>query len=403
MLTFIRKSLSQESSVFLNLIRLVACELVVIGHFLTRYHPVPAEALFRLGSTLGGAAVLLFFVLSGLLISYSLHNKMGNLGYGFRNYFVDRFSRIYSGLLPAMLIGTIIVVLIFVTNHAYFMDLCTMQSTPSLLNFGMTLGMLESFPVDFFSSLLSGFGLSFPLPAVTPYGFNGILWTLVILWWLYMVFGWIAIGSIGFIKKQERSISYKAIFLVVAALLILLLAAMYQQNSSLVVVWFVGVLMMLAISNKTVNAKLSNSLGASLLGVLFILSLAGAVYGLYATVAWTYQYYALSLGLLLSTCVFLGVLFLNAGGSKRIAKVTMNKHVVAGITLGAGFSYTLFVTHYPIIIFLNGLNLPANRYLMFPLILLITNLPAFLVAHFTERKYKTIAKTIKKRLHMSQC
>jgi peptidoglycan/LPS O-acetylase OafA/YrhL len=351
---------------------------------------------------MGGTAVLLFFILSGLLISYSLHNKLDNPEYRFRNFFVDRFSRIYSGLLPALLIGTIIAVTIYITNYTYFIDLCSMQSAPSPLTFGMTLGMLESFPVDFFNSILSGFGLSFPLPAVTPYGFNGILWTLVILWWIYMMFGWIVIGSVGLMRKQSRSKIYKVIFLVVAALLSLLLIGLYQQNSSLVIVWFVGVLMMLTISIKTVNTKRSSNLGRRLLGILFILSLASAVYGMYVA-AWTGQYYGLSLGILLSTFVFLGVLFLNAGGFKAVSKLILNKHVVGFITLGAGFSYTLFVTHYPIIIFLNGLNLPVNRFLMFLPILLITNLTAFSVAYFTEKKHKELAQTIKKLLHIAQC
>ena len=401
MLEFIKKSISKESSVFLNLIRLVSCELVVICHFLTRYQPIPWDALFKLGSIIGGAAVLLFFILSGLLISYSLHNKLDNPEYRFRNYFVDRFSRIYSGLLPAMLLGTIIVVVIYVTNYAYFVDLCSMQSTPSPLNFVMTLGMLESFPVAFFNSLLSVFGLSFPLPQVTPYGFNGILWTLVILWWIYMVFGWIVIGSVGLIRKQKSSKSYKVIFLVVAALLSLLLIGLYQQNSSLVTVWFVGALMMLAISSKTVNTKISSNLATRLLGILFILSLASALYGMYVA-AWTGQYYGLGLGVLLSTFVFLGVLFFNSGGFKQASKLMLNKHVVSGITIGAAFSYTLFVTHYPIIIFLNGLNLPVNRFLMFLPILLITNLTAFSIAHFTEKRYKELSRTIKKWFRMSQ-
>lgn len=349
---------------------------------------------------MGGTAVLLFFFLSGLLISYSLHNKVGNPEYGFRNFFVDRFSRIYSGLLPAMLIGTLIAVIIYVTNRAYFTDLCTMQSAPSLLTFGMTLGMLESFPVDFFNSIFSVFGLSFPLPKVTPYGFNGILWTLVILWWLYMVFGWIVTGSFELVRKQRRGNGYKVGFLVVAALLSLLLIGLYQQNGSLVIVWFVGVLMMLGISSKTINDKLLNNLAASLLGVLFVFSLASAMSWIYITFTWTHQFYDLSLGILLSTCVFLGVLFLNAGGLKHASKVIMNKRVVSLITIGAGFSYTLFVTHYPIIIFLNGLNLPVNRYLMFIPILLITNLIAFSIAHFTEKKHKQLSKVIKKRLHI---
>jgi peptidoglycan/LPS O-acetylase OafA/YrhL len=388
--------------VFLNLIRFIACELVVVDHFLTRYQPVLTEPLFRFGSTIGGTAVLLFFALSGLLISYSLHNKLDNPEYRFRNFFVYRFSRIYSGLLPALLLGTIIAVTIYFTNNGYFMDLCSMQSTPSLLTFGMTLGMLESFPVSFFNSILSVFGLSFPLPAVTPYGFNGILWALVILWWLYMMFGWIVIGSFGLVKKQKRSNWYRIGFFVVAALLSLLLTGLYQQNGSLVIVWFLGVLMMLGISSKTVNNKLSSKLIARVLGVLFVVSLASAVYGIYVTFARTHQYYDISLGILLSAFVFLGVLFFNAGSFKRASKLILNKHVISWITTGAGFSYTLFVTHYPITIFLNGLNLSLNRYLMFIPILLITNLTAFSIAYFTEKKYKQLARTIKKWLHISQ-
>jgi peptidoglycan/LPS O-acetylase OafA/YrhL len=401
-LTFIKKAISQESSVFLNLIRFIACELVVVDHFLTRYQPVLTEPLFRFGSTIGGTAVLLFFALSGLLISYSLHNKLDNPEYRFRNFFVYRFSRIYSGLLPALLLGTIIAVTIYFTNNGYFMDLCSMQSTPSLLTFGMTLGMLESFPVSFFNSILSVFGLSFPLPAVTPYGFNGILWALVILWWLYMMFGWIVIGSFGLVKKQKRSNWYRIGFFVVAALLSLLLTGLYQQNGSLVIVWFLGVLMMLGISSKTVNNKLSSKLIARVLGVLFVVSLASAVYWIYVTFARTHQYYDISLGILLSAFVFLGVLFFNAGSFKRASKLILNKHVISWITTGAGFSYTLFVTHYPITIFLNGLNLSLNRYLMFIPILLITNLTAFSIAYFTEKKYKQLARTIKKWLHISQ-
>lgn len=402
MLSFIRKSISQESSVFLNLIRFVSCELVVIGHFLTKYQPVPTEPLFKLGTTIGGVAVLLFFILSGLLISYSLHNKLENPEYCFRNYFVDRFSRIYSGLVPALLLGTIITVVIYVTNYSYFVDLSSMQSTPSLLTFFITLGMLENFPVGFFDSLLSGFGLSFPFPEVTPFGFNGILWTLVILWWIYMVFGWIVIGSIGLVRKQESNRSYKAIFFVVAALLSLLLIAIYQQHSALVTVWFVGALMLLVVSRKIVDTKLKSNVATRLLGVLFILSLVSALYVMYATFASTNQYYGLGLGLSLSICVFLGVLFFNTGGLNPVSRLILNKHVVSWVTMGAGFSYTLFVTHYPIIIFINGLNLPVNRYVLFLPILLLANLTAFVIAHFTERRYRILSKTLKKWLRISQ-
>ena len=75
--------LSTGSSIFLNMVRLVACEAVVFGHFLTKYQPVPYDPLFIFGSTIGGSAVLLFFALSGLLVSYSLLHKSDDPQYGF--------------------------------------------------------------------------------------------------------------------------------------------------------------------------------------------------------------------------------------------------------------------------------------------------------------------------------
>jgi len=401
-LKYIGNALSQESSVFLNLIRFAACEMIVICHFLTKYQPAVGQASFRLGSTLGGVAVLLFFVLSGMLICYSALNKLGNTRYRFGNFFVDRFSRIYSGLVPAMLIGAIIAAVIYVTNYSYFEYLCSMQSPPSLLTFSMTLGMLERFPVAFFNSLLSPFGLSFPLPSVTPFGFNGILWTLVVEWWIYMAFGWFVIGSMSLIGKRKRGIVYKITFFVGAAMLSILIVGFLQEFSSLIIVWFAGALMMLAISSETVRSKLSSHLAARVLTGLFVLALASAVFGAYTAFAWTRQYYDVFLGLLLSMCVFLGVLLLNGNGIGQISKWILHKRVVNWVTVGASFSYTLFLTHYPIIIFLNGLNLPVDRFLMMLPILLITNFTTFSIAYFTEKRHKDLAKAIKKRLGLPQ-
>ncbi len=310
---FNRNPLSQESSVLLNIIRLVACEMVVIGHFLTKYQPVLNTPSFTIGSVLGGVAVLLFFALSGLLICYSLLNKIGNKEYKFRNFFVDRFSRIYSGLVPALILAGVFVLLIYVTNQTYFASLCAMQTTPSLLNFGMTLGMLERFPTSLF-------GLQLPLPAVTPFGFNGILWTLVVEWWIYMFFGWLVIGSLGVTGKRERNKPYWVLFFAVAALLSLMILTLFQEYSSFIIVWFVGALMMLAINSSRLNSILSSDVARNVLEGLLQVFLAITLFDIYMTFASTRQYYDVFLGMLLSICIFLGVLLLNGRASKRDSK-----------------------------------------------------------------------------------
>ena len=388
--------LSPESSVLLNIIRLVACEMVVIGHFLTKYQPALNTASFTFGSTLGGVAVLLFFALSGLLICYSLLNKIENKQYRFRNFLVDRFSRIYSGLLPALLLTAVFVLAIYFTNQSYFASLCTMQSTPSLLNFGMTLVMLARFPA-------SQFGLSLPFPVVTPFGFNGILWTLVVEWWVYMFFGWFAIGSLGLMGKRERHKLYWVLFFAVAASLSLVMVTLFQEYSSFIIVWFVGALMMLAIKSSSVNNKLSSGVTRKILGGVLLFFSAITLLDIYITFVWTRQYYDVFLGILLSMCIFLSVLLLNGKNSEALSKLILNKKFVSSVTIGAGFSYTLFLTHYPIVVFLNGLNLSFNRFYFIVPILLITNATAFAIAYFTEKKHNQLAAAIKRLLHIHQC
>jgi peptidoglycan/LPS O-acetylase OafA/YrhL len=401
-LKVVKNSLSQESSVFLNLIRFAACEMVVLCHFLTKYQPVFGEASFRLGSTLGGVAVLLFFALSGMLICYSLLKKLGNPTYRFRDFFVDRFSRIYSGLVPSMLFSAFFAALIYFTNYPYFDYLSSMQSSPSLLTFVMTLGMLQRFPISFFNSLLSPLGLVFPLPSVTPFGFNGLLWTLAVEWWIYMFFGWFAIGLSAFLAKRKRSSAYKILFLIIAAALSFILIGLMQEFSSVIIVWFVGALMMLAVSNETLRSKLVDRFAARVLALVFVFAFASAIFGAYVAFAWTGGYYDVFLGLALSAFVLFGVLFLNGNGVGYISKCVLNERLASWIAVGAGFSYTLFLTHYPIVIFLNGLNLPIDRLLMLPAILLITNLAAFSIAYFTEKRHRYLAEAIKKHLHLGQ-
>ena len=392
-----KQALSEQSSGFLNLVRLVACEMVVLGHFLTKYQPSPYDSLFRLGSTMGGVAVMLFFALSGLLITYSLMGKLHNPKFGFRCFFVDRFSRIYSGLIPAPTLWRACSGNLFY-EYEYYAELTTMQSPPSIQTFGMTALMLQHFPVNFFDSLLSSFGLAFPLPQVTSFGFNGILWTLVLEWWIYMVFGWIVIGTLAFFGRHRKSLAYKSLIVVVAALLCLLLAGMFLQNSSLIVIWFLGAAMMLALASETLSRKLSG--GRTALAVLFFASLTAVAFAVYATFAWTHNYYDIVLGVVLSACVFLGIALLNAGGLVNASKLLDGPS--AGVfAAGAGFSYTLFLTHYPIIVFLNGLDLPIDRWLMLVPILLLTNLMAFAIAFFTERRHRQLAGAIKKFLHLS--
>ena len=91
--------LTKGNSIILDLIRGVSAQLVVIGHGISFF------GIFKLVQqpnfpSIQNIAVLIFFILSGFLISYSTFRKSN---YGFKQYFIDRFSRIYTAFIPSLL------------------------------------------------------------------------------------------------------------------------------------------------------------------------------------------------------------------------------------------------------------------------------------------------------------
>jgi hypothetical protein len=190
--------------------------------------------------------------------------------------------------------------------------------------------------------------------------------------------------------------------LIVSAVLGLVLAGFMQEFSSVIIVWSAGALMMLIASSEAFRSRISSRIAASFLILFLFLTLGSAVFGAYIAFAWTGQYYDAFLGLALAMFIFAGVLFLNGYEARRFSKGAQNSRLAGWVAVGAGFSYTLFLTHYSIIIFLNGLNLAVDRAVMLLAILLITNFTAFLIALFTEKRHRGLAMAIKKRFGMAQ-
>ena len=95
--TFSLDASKNDTSVVLDLLRASAAQMVCVGHaisfFISQWKPTEFPLMQNVG-------VLLFFVLSGFLITYTLLERSKNPAYSFINFVVDRFARIYSALLP---------------------------------------------------------------------------------------------------------------------------------------------------------------------------------------------------------------------------------------------------------------------------------------------------------------
>jgi peptidoglycan/LPS O-acetylase OafA/YrhL len=161
-------STKNDTSIALDLLRAVAAQAVCVGH---------AMVFFGVGDALKppfapwmqNIGVLLFFVMSGFLITATLLRNSKNPAYGFGRYFIDRFARIYSGLLPALCFIAVVDWLVAAPELAPYTTLKTLLAN---------IAMLESYRGVFENSLRwSAFGSASPL------------WTLAIEWHIYMFVG----------------------------------------------------------------------------------------------------------------------------------------------------------------------------------------------------------------------
>lgn len=89
-------SMPAHFSLYLDAMRFLAAVLVVVSHFLT-HNLIPAVATGFVPE-LGREAVIIFFVLSGFVIMYTVTAKQATL----RDYAIARAARIYSVALPAL-------------------------------------------------------------------------------------------------------------------------------------------------------------------------------------------------------------------------------------------------------------------------------------------------------------
>jgi peptidoglycan/LPS O-acetylase OafA/YrhL len=85
-----------DTSVMLDLLRAVAAQMVCVGH---------AINLGGLGNTAAPSiGVLIFFILSGFVIAYTLKSKTDRGDYSLSRYAIERICRIYCAYLPAILL-----------------------------------------------------------------------------------------------------------------------------------------------------------------------------------------------------------------------------------------------------------------------------------------------------------
>lgn len=168
--------LKEGTSIYLDGLRVILCQIVLIGH---------AASFFGVMSFIEppnfpwiqSIAVVGFFWLSGFLICHStLMRKQRENQYVFSDFFFDRFARIFSAYVPALIFVFLIdFVFISLYSHTY-----GFYGSFSLEVAIKNLLMLQKHPVEL---------LTAPM-----FGSASTWWTLGVEWWLYMLFGSLCSG-----------------------------------------------------------------------------------------------------------------------------------------------------------------------------------------------------------------
>jgi peptidoglycan/LPS O-acetylase OafA/YrhL len=163
--------------------RWVAAFFVVIFHVfnISVSYSGPQGLLFRCVSFLcgfGHIAVIVFFVISGFLVGGGTILRLENKGFDLIDYFIHRFARIYTVLLPALIACFMLDrlgITLFDGSEIYHGFYSNEYGNDLTTHLGL---------VTFIGNLLQ-----LQTIAVSTFGSDGPLWSLANEWWYYVVFG----------------------------------------------------------------------------------------------------------------------------------------------------------------------------------------------------------------------
>lgn len=216
-------SVSVQLSWFLDLSRALAAFFVVIGHVrsVVFMEHIEYQSLFSFAwlfdsiTGLGHHAVVVFFVLSGFLIGKKAIEVAVNPGSSYLPYFLDRMTRLYVVLIPALLFGGgLDFILLHVLNGS------------QLASFHYIDNRLGIFP--FLGNILALQTVIAPV-----FGSNGPLWSLANETWYYLLFPL----ALAVATRKNKSLSL--------SLLVFIFLFLGYFNASILkygVLWLFGVI-----------------------------------------------------------------------------------------------------------------------------------------------------------------
>lgn len=312
----------------LNLVRAAAAQAVLIGH---ASHYFIGRGFLDKGKV-ETTGVLVFFLLSGFLISSSVVQKWERSDYRFSHYLIDRFWRIFSAYIPA-LIFVAVVDSMLAGSPAY--PYRATFDAPTMLG---NLAMLQEYPLF---QVLRRLGVPDQSWFIETFGSGRPFWTVAIEWWIYLFFGYLAFSVL-----RERS-SGRAKWVMIAPLAVVpLYNAIGGVGDCLTFVWGIG-LFWAIVRDRSRNLVLTNRKRrrAVMASAALCLSCAGLLAG--RILATHFRVYDLQFAMLASGILF-GIFFA-LGFARPVALPPWLRRAIGFL---ADYSYSLYLTHFTILVWL---------------------------------------------------
>ncbi|MES1175320.1 MAG: acyltransferase [Myxococcales bacterium] len=335
-----RLTLSEGQRAYLDVLRGAAAMVVLLGHgsmlFLN-------DGLLR-QTRVQSVGVLVFFLLSGFLISHSAFNKSSDADYTFGHYFIDRAARIYTAFLPALFFVWLIdlqslKLLPAPISAERLKQLTWIDNLPRNVNVTTWFGnlfMLQDFPLF---QLARRAGVSERSWFIDEFGSGSPFWTISIEWWLYITFGLVVL------VHQRRHKPWTVLQLVVLGL-VAIEPAYYLiggVDNCLTLLWLIGMAACWwygrrASQGRTpFNSQAPNVWYYLVLAAAAVFCMAGRILAVHFERR-SSDYIDLQFGVFLATAVF-ALLF----ALERVQRVP--KWLASASGFLAGYSYSLYLTH----------------------------------------------------------
>ena len=363
--------LSEASRTTFDLARGLAAQVVLLGHAFDFFNvfsflgqPDPPPQIQRL-------AVVGFFLLSGFLIARSLHGHLARSTTTFGDYLADRAARIYSGLIPALVL--------IAALDALPMDLFELDYFEGDTSYKSLLANLLH--LQFFPGLnLGAYGTGIPL------------WTLGIEWWLYVTAGALCLGF------RRGRIHLLALALILPGLASVGYNLLGGEGYGIALTWLLGALAYAAsvrlVGDANFGTRSVNSAFKSSWITWLVASLTAAALGIFrlASLGPDTPAKAFDRGFAVAAALafFLGLQAVQRGGRppawlKRVAAVL------------ASFSYTLYLIHFTVLtVFYEWRSEIPDVWLLVAAVI-ASNLLAVILSFAGERQRKVFRGVIRPR------